>query len=660
MADPAASLRACDTMVKLLLRNAETRAQHTAYREKDYGIWQSWTWRQAADEVRAFACGLAALGLRRGDKVALIGSNRPQLYWAFDALQSFGGVAVPLYADSVAEEMRFVLEHAEARFAICEDQEQVDKVLSQKPHLPNLAAIVYCNLRGLRHYDQAFLHDLVTVQRQGRDYDKQHPGAFDAAVAQGKGNDVGLIAYTSGTTGNPKGVMLTYDGMIRSARLSCAAEGVREDEEMLAYLPLAWAGDHFFSVAQHHWAGFALNCPESSDTVMLDLKDIGPTHFIAPPPIFESFLTQIHVRIADAGWLKRKAFEYFLAVAGRSGVALLEGRPVGPLDRLWLALGEFTIYGPLKSNLGLSRIRRAYTGGASLGDEVFDFYRGIGINLKQLYGQTECFAYCTLQRDGDVRSDTVGPPCPEVEIRIANDGEVLYRSPGNFVGYYKQDNLTREALEPDGWVHTGDAGFVDERGHVKIIDRAKDVGKLKDGTLFAPQYIENKLKFFSYVKEAVAHGLDREFVGCFVIIDLQAVGNWAEKQGLTYASYQHLASLAPVRELIKGCIEQVNRALAKDRALVGSQIKRFLLLHKELDADDGELTRTRKVRRRIIAERYKPLIDALYSGARQASVESQVRFEDGRVGLLHADLEVSDAKTFPAAGADTAPLGKAA
>ena len=662
MADQSASLRACDTMAKLLLRNAETRAEHPAYREKDYGIWQSWNWRQTAVEVRAFACGLAALGLGRGDKVALIGSNRPQLYWAFDALQSFGGVAVPLYADSVAEEMRFVLEHAEVRFAICEDQEQVDKVLSQKQHLPHLVAIVYCNPRGLRHYDQPFLHSLAKVQELGRALDKERPDAFLAAVAQGKGADVGLIAYTSGTTGNPKGVMLNFESMVRSARLSCELEGLGEDEEMLAYLPLAWVGDYFYSVAQHHWAGFTLNCPESADTVMLDLKDIGPTHFLAPPAIFESFLTQIHVRIADAIWLKRKLFDALMAVAGRSGVALLEGRPVGPIDRLALLLGELLVYGPLKNNLGLSRIRRAYTGGAPLGDEVFNFYRGIGINLKQLYGQTECFAYCTLQRDGDVRSDTVGPPCPEVEIRIANDGEVLYRSPGNFVGYYKQESLTREALDPEGWVHTGDAGFLDARGHLKIIDRAKDVGKLHDGTLFAPQYIENKLKFFSYVKEAVVHGLDREFVGCFVIVDLQAVGNWAEKRGLTYASYQHLSALEPVGGLIKGCIEQVNRSLAKDKALSGSQIKRFILLHKELDADDGELTRTRKVRRSTIAERYKPLIDALYAGARKASIESQVRFENGKVGTLKAELNIHDAETFPAAGgtATPAPLGKAA
>ena len=634
-----------DTFPKILLRNAKARSGRTAYREKDFGIWQSWTWASAADEVRAFACGLAKLGLRRDDKVAIIGSNRPQLYWSFDAIQALGAVPVPCYADSVADEMRFVLEHAEVRFAICEDQEQIDKVLSIKDRLPTIEILIYKDGRGLRNYEESFLYSFENVQADGRLFDAESPDFFAAEVAKGKGGDLALIAYTSGTTGNPKGVMLSFDNLVNSARLALEMEGLTEDEEMLAYLPLAWVGDYWYSVAQQHVAGFTINCPESSDTVMLDLRDIGPTSLIAPPAIFENFLTQIQIRIVDAGWVKRKLYDYFIAVAERCGVDVLEGRPVSALDRLLYALGRFFLYGPLKNNLGFSRIKVAYTGGAPLGAEVFKFYRSIGLNLKQLYAQTESSAYLCIQRNGDVQADTVGPPCPEVELRIAEGGEVLYKSPGTFMGYYKNPEATAATLDSEGWVHTGDAGILGDDGHLKIIDRAKDVGQLNDGTMFAPQYIENKLKFFPYIREVVAHGNGRDFVTCFIVIDLDAVGNWAERQGLVYTNFTNLAAQPAVGDLIKDCIEQVNRTLAGDRALAGSQIKRFLLLHKELDADDGELTRTRKVRRRIIAERYEPLIEALYGDADHVEVESQVTFEDGRVGTMQADLAIRSADT---------------
>jgi long-chain acyl-CoA synthetase len=638
-----------DTAPKLLLRNAQIRGDKTAFREKDYGIWQSHSWAQMAEQVQAFACGLAARGLKRGDKVAIVGGNRPQLYWAFDAIQAIGAIPVPLYADSVAEEMVYVLAHAEARFAICENQEQVDKLISIKERLPALELMIYHWPKGMRHYTQPFLAALKALQEEGRAFDQAHPGFFAAEVARGKGSDLALIAYTSGTTGDPKGVMLSHDNLLRSARLALDMEGLGEDEEILAYLPLAWVGDHFFSVAQHHLAGFTVNCPESSDTVMLDLRDIGPTSFVAPPAIFENFLTQIQIRIEDASWIKRGLFRYFVdRVAKRAGVRILEGKPVGLVDRLLYALGELLIYGPLKNTLGVSRMKVAYTGGAPLGEEVFSFYRSIGLNLKQLYGQTESSAYVCLQRDGDAKSDTVGPPAPGVEVRITEQGEVLYKSPGTFIGYYRNPQATADTLDPEGWVHTGDAGIIDDSGHLKIIDRAKDVGRLRDGTLFAPQYIENKLKFYPYIKEAVAHGGERDFVSCFVNIDLGAVGNWAERNGLSYTSYTHLASLDEVYGLVRDCIQEVNRTLARDSALAGSQIRRFLLLHKELDADDGELTRTRKVRRRIIAERYKPLIDALYGDASHVAIETRVTFEDGRSGALKADLKIWDVDAAPA------------
>ncbi|MCH9674969.1 MAG: AMP-binding protein, partial [Gammaproteobacteria bacterium] len=611
-AERDASLRAYDTFPKLLLRNAERFANRPAYRIKDLGIWQAWTWSETAEEVRQLALGLHHLGVRRGDKVAIVGTNRPQLYWALNAVEAIGGIPVPLYADAVAEEMKFVLAHAEAKFAICEDQEQVDKIVSVKDDLPNMEALVFEDARGMRHYKQPFLHAFRDVQASGKAHGEANPQLFLDEVAKAKGEDLATIVYTSGTTGDPKGVMLRHQNLIDAAAHLVKLDNITEQDDTLAYLPLAWVGDQIYSMGEAHIAGFTVNCPESSDTVMIDLKDIGPTAFFSPPAIFENFLTQIQIRMEDASKIKQRMYRYFMSVAQRTGVDLLEGRTVSFKDRLLYRFGEFFIYGPLKNNLGLSRVRVAYTGGAPLGEEVFNFYRSIGINLKQLYGQTESSAYCTVQRDGDVRLDTVGPACPDVEIRIT-DGEIQYKSPGTFIGYYKNEDATAETITTDGWIKTGDAGIIDDNGHLKIIDRAKDVGTMTDGTLFAPQYIENKLKFFAFVKEAVAHGDKKDRVTMFVNIDLEAVGNWAERQGLSYSNYLDLANLDEVYGLIAECIAEVNQGLAQDSALASAQVTRFLLLHKEFDADDGELTRTRKVRRRLIADRYSPLIDALYS-----------------------------------------------
>ncbi|MDP6343350.1 MAG: AMP-binding protein [Alphaproteobacteria bacterium] len=648
MSDIQDSLRRYDTFPKILLRNAEERPDDPAYRIKYHGIWQTYSWRRTADMARELALGLADLGVKRGDKVAMIGYNRPEFYIAFDALEGLGAIPVPLYADSVADEMEYVLDHAEVSFAICEDQEQTDKILAVRERLPAVQTLIYVETKGMRNYHQPFLHEFAEVMAKGREFEAANPDFWLTEVAKANGDELALIAYTSGTTGRPKGVMLSANALIDAGKMGIEFDGLK-DEEILAYLPLAWVGDHFISFGQGHVGGFTVNCPESTDTVMLDLKDVGPTSFLAPPAIFENFLTQIQIRMEDAGWIKKAMYDYFIRVAGRAGVAKLEGRPVNLLDRLLYGLGEILVYGPLKNNLGFTRVRVAYTGGAPLGEEVFDFYRSIGLNLKQLYGQTESSAYCCLQKNGDVKRDTVGPPAPGVDLRLTDEGEVLYRSPGNFLGYYKNEEATKETLDEEGFVHTGDAGIIDDSGHLKIIDRAKDVGTLQNGTLFAPQYIENKLKFFPYVREAVAHGADRDQVACFVSIDLEAVGNWAEKRGLSYTSYTDLASKDEVYDLIRDCVEKVNRTLAEDSALAGAQIKRFMLLHKELDADDGELTRTRKVRRRIIAERYDKMIEALYSDVDQIHVEVQMTFEDGRTGMVEADLKIRDAEVYPAA-----------
>ena len=633
----------CDTFPKLLLYNAGRRGERPAVREKDYGIWQSWTWGTVADEVRALACGLAALGFKPGDMLVIVGDNRPQLYWAMVAAQTLGGVPVPVYQDSVAAEIQYVVEHVGARFAVVEDQEQVDKLLEVKDRCPTLEHIIFKNPRGLRHYDQPFVHAYAEVQEQGRGFDADNPDFFESAVARGKGGDLAIILYTSGTTGRAKGVMLSFDNVIITARNGIELEGLTENEEVLAYLPLAWVGDNLFSFAQSYVGGFCVSCPESGDTVLTDLREIGVTYFFAPPRIFENILTQVMIRIEDAGWLKRRMFDYFMDHARRVGTRILDGKPVALTDRLLYGIGRWLVYEPLKNVLGFSRIRVAYTAGEAIGPDIFDFYRSLGMNVKQLYGSTEASIFITIQPDGQVKPDTVGVPAKDVEIRIADDGEVMFRSPGVFMGYFKNDEATREAKTGDGWVHTGDAGFFDADGHLKIIDRAKDVGKVKDNTMFAPKYLENKLKFFPYIKEAVTFGDGRDYVAAFVNIDLEAVGDWAERRNMAYSGYTDLAGQEPVYDLIQECVEKVNRDLAGEPRLADSQIKRFLILHKELDADDGELTRTRKVRRRVIAEKYGALIEALYSDTDHCPVEAMVTFEDGRTGMIKADLRIREA-----------------
>lgn len=612
-------------------------------REKDLGIWQSWTWAEMAQETRDLACGLRALEIAAGDKIAIIGDNRPRLYWAMTAAQCIGAIPVPLYQDSVASEMVYVLDHADIRCAVVEDQEQVDKLLEIRERCPQLGAIVYDDERGLRGYGHDFIHHYGAIQELGRRYHADHPQFFNLAVADQCGADIAIMLYTSGTTGHPKGVMLTHDNLVITGRNGVEQEGLRAGEEVLAYLPMAWVGDNLFSFAQAYVAGFCVSCPESAETVMTDMREVGPTYYFAPPRIYENLLTQVTIRMEDASALKRWLFRHFMSVAHRLGAPILDGHRVSWFDRLHYGLGDILVYGPLKNVLGFSRIRLAFTAGEAIGPEIFDFYRSLGINVKQLYGQTEATVLVCVQPDGQVRADTVGPPANGVEVKIADNGEVLYRSPGVFHSYYKNDQATAETKTADGWVHTGDAGVFDQEGHLRIIDRAKDVGQLTSGTLFAPKYLENKLKFFAYIKEAVAFGNARDYVAALINIDLEAVGNWAEHRNLGYGGYSDLAAKPEVAALIRDCVVQVNRDLSADSKLGGSQIRRFLILPKELDADDGELTRTRKVRRRFIADRYQPLVDALYGDSARVDIDMEIKFEDGRSGRLAAAVPIYDA-----------------
>jgi long-chain acyl-CoA synthetase len=641
--------KALDTFPRRLLHHAAVRPRHPATREKDLGIWQTWTWSQVAAEVRALACGLASIGFSRGDHLAIVGDNRPRLYWSMLAAQCVGGVPVPMYQDAPANEFIYVLNDAGIRYAMVEDQEQLDKLLEARPQVPTLAHMIYDDPRGLRNYAGAGYEGVTgydALVAAGREYDKAHPGFFDAEVAKGKASDVSIMLYTSGTTGKPKGVRQSHSAFITAAEGGVGFDKLGPADSVLSYLPMAWVGDHLFSFAQWLVAGFTINCPESADTVRIDLREIGPTYYFAPPAILESLRTQVMIRMEDAGAIKRAMFHWAIGVAKRCGVDILDGKPVSFADRLAYAIADLLVYGPLRNVLGMSRIRVAYTAGAAIGPDLFRFYRSIGINMKQLYGSTETCAYVCLQPDGSVRLETVGKPAPHVEVRIAGNGEVLVRGPMLLTEYYKRPDATAESIDPDGYFRTGDAGVFDPDGHLRIIDRAKDVGKLANGALFAPNYIENKLKFSPHVKEAVAFGNGRDKVCAFVNIDMGSVGNWAERRGLAYSGYADLAAKPEVIELIREVVEDMNAQLAEDPALAPSQIRRFLVLHKELDPDDDELTRTRKVRRGFVADKYSVLVDALYGGRAVQHIETQVKFEDGRTGMVAADLRIEDAKTF--------------
>lgn len=638
------------TFPQLLLKHAAERPRAPAMREKEYGIWQTISWQAMAQMVEHMACGLHQAGLKRGEHMVVVGSNRPRLYATMLAAQSLGAIPVPLYQDAAAAECVFPMTNADVRLCVVEDQEQVDKMLEVRESYPALERIYFDNPRGLRKYEEPGLGSMDELLAAGEAFAKQHPDFYKAQVALGSQEDVAAMFFTSGTTGNPKGVVHTHGTLIDRAQAGAEFDRLTSNEDVLAYLPPAWIGQNIFSYAQWLVAGYVVNCPESMATVTIDLKEIGPTYYFAPPRVFEGMLTSVSIRMEDASALKRSLFKYFMALAKKVGPKRMDGDAIGLFNSLLYALGNFLVYAPLRNNLGFSRVRVAYTAGEAIGPDLFTFFRSIGVNLKQLYGSTETAVFVCLQPDNQARADTVGVPCRGVEIKVADNGEILVKSPGLLKGYYKNPEATAEVLTADGWYHTSDAGFLDSHGHLKIIDRVKDVGRIKggnnDGAMFAPKYVENKLKFFPHIKEVVAYGDQREKVCVMINIDFDAVGNWAERRNLPYAGYTDLAQKPEVYQLIKDCVEQVNADLAEDALLAGSQVSRFLVLHKELDADDGELTRTNKVRRGFIAEKYQPLIDALYGDLNTQFIETVVKFEDGRTGSVSATLNISDAQTF--------------
>jgi long-chain acyl-CoA synthetase len=638
VADPA-------TLPRLLQRNARDFATRTAIREKDRGIWQSYTWSEYHTQVRDFALGLAALGFKRGDRLSVIGDNRPRLYWAQVAAQCLGGVSVPVYQDSIARELAFVWNHADVSVIVAEDQEQVDKVLGLREQLPTLRFVVYDDPRGMLHYKHDWLKSFSDVQALGREFAKTHAGYFEAAIEQGKGDDLAFVCYTSGTTGNPKGAMLTHANALETAKTAMRAEEFRVDDDYLAYLPMAWVGDAFYTLIMSVVVGFAINCPESPETVQRDLRELGPTLVLAPPRIWENMLTAVQVKGADASPLKRWVFERFRRAAEQAEILRSENKPIPLGLRLTCALGELFVYGPVRDQLGLRRTRWALTGGAPLGPDTFRFFRSIGVNLKQVYGSTETTGLVSLQPSREANPTTAGRPCPGIDVRIGDRGEVLVKSAGIFRGYLKNEEATREVIDPEGWFHTGDAGFIDPRGHLVIIDRAKDVGALSDGTPFAPQFVENKLKFSPYIREAVAFGDQRPFVAAMIAIDMNTVGNWAERRSIAYTSYMDLSGKPEIRGLIRDEIRKCNETLPE-----AGKVRRFLLLTKDLEADDAEMTRTRKVRRSFVAEKYAPVLDAFYGGGDDVDLATTITYEDGRQATLKSRVRIEDVEEALARG----------
>ena len=631
------------TLPRLLQRNATEFGRRTAIREKDRGIWQSYTWADYHAHVRDFALGLAALGFKRGDRLSVIGDNRPRLYWAQVAAQCLGGASVPVYQDSIAKELAYVWNHADVTMIVAEDQEQIDKIFALREQLPALRCVIYDDPRGMLHYRQDWLKSYADVEALGRDFAKTHAGYFESAIEQGKPDDLAFVCYTSGTTGNPKGAMLTHANALESANIVLKVEDIRVDDDWLAYLPMAWVGDAFYTLVLSLVVGFCANCPESPETVQRDLRELGPTTVLAPPRIWENMLTGVQVRAADAPPLKRWVFDRFRSAAERAEILRADGKPIPLGLRIACALGEFLVYGPIRDQLGLRRARWALTGGAPLGPETFRFFRAIGVNLKQVYGSTETTGLISLQPSREANPTTAGRPCPGVEIKIADKGEVLVRSANVFRGYLKNDEATREVIDREGWFHTGDAGFIDPRGHLVIIDRAKDVGTLVDGTPFAPQFVENKLKYSPYVREAVAFGDQKPFVTAMVAIDMNTVGNWAERRSIAYTSYADLSQKPEVRALIRDEIRKGNETLPE-----AGKVRRFLLLTKDLEADDAEMTRTRKVRRRYVAEKYAGIIDAFYSGGTEVPLSTTITYEDGRQANIQSRVTIEDVEGTPA------------
>ncbi len=623
-----------ETLPQFLYEHAQRTPHRTALRERLYGIWQTLTWREYYEHVKYFALGLVSLGLQPQETIAIIGDNRPEWLIAELAAQSVGAKSVGVYQDSIASEVVYILNHADVTFVVVEDQEQVDKILEIWPQLHGVRKVIYYDPKGLRNYTEEFLMYFPQVEALGREYEKAHPGWFEERLSQGRGEDIAILSTTSGTTANPKLAMLTHKSMLSMGRNLMKVDSLTPQDNFVSFLPLAWIGEQMMVMSCGLQIGFTINFPEEPETVQHDLREIGPQVMFSPPRIWESLVSQVQVKIEDTTALKRAMYNWAMRIGYRMADTRFRKETPSPWLRLLYFLADWLVFQEIKDQLGLRHLKRAYTGGAALGPDTFRFFHALGVNLKQIYGQTEINGIAVLHRDGDIKFQTVGTPIPETEVKIDESGEILMRSPAVMLGYYRNPEATAEALR-DGWLHSGDAGYFDEDGHLVVIDRVKDVMTLHDGTKFSPQFIENKLKFSPYIKEAVVFGGDWPYVTAMINIDFANVGKWAEKHQIAYTTYTDLSQKPEVYRLIRKHVEQANADLPP-----AARIQRFLLLHKELDADDAELTRTRKVRRRLIAQRYADLISALYSHSSYVDVETTITYQDGRTAKIQTRVSI--------------------
>ncbi len=624
------------TLPQLLIEKSQWMGNKVALREKDFGIWQEWTWSDYLKEVKYLALGLATMGFERGDKLAIIGDNRPEWVMSELAAQSLGGISVGLYQDALPKEIGYVLNHSDAKFVVVEDQEQVDKLLEIKEEIPYIQRIIFYDPKGMRKYTHSFLLDMKEVQRLGQQLNLDSPSFYEEQVQAGKIEDIAIFCYTSGTTGFPKGAMLTHQNLVNMGESLMSMDQVNTEEEFLSFLPLAWIGEQMMALSSSLVVGFTVNFPEEPTTVQENLREIGPHIIFSPPRIWEDMVSTIQVKIQDASWLKRKMYEWLSSYGVKKADENFGGESLSLWDNFLYVLGDYFVFSAMKDHLGLLRTKWAYTGGAALGPDVFRFFHSLGVNLKQIYGQTEVAGISIVHRDGQIKFNTVGLPIPGTEIKISDKGEILLKSPSVFSGYYKNDEATKETLE-NGWLRTGDAGYLDEDGHLIVIDRLKDVIRLTSGELFSPQFIENKLKFSPYIKEAVASGQDRPYVVAMINIDMNNVGRYAEVNQIPYTTYTDLSQKQEVLNLIRDEIEKINLDLPEK-----ARIKKFVLLYKELDADDEELTRTRKVRRGFVAEKYLPVIEGLYEESEEIHVVGKIKYRDGKELEIKTNMKVID------------------
>jgi len=627
------------TLPKLLIRQSERFGHHkVAMREKEYGIWRPVTWTQYLERVKEITLGFVALGLEREDKVIMIGDNRPEALWAEMAAMCAGGIGVWLFQDCLMDEVQYIVDHSDSKFYVAEGQEEVDKALAIRDKCPKLQKIIWDDPKGMRHYDDPMLISLDEVMKIGRDKLRSEPDSFEKIVNQGTGSDVCLLFYTSGTTSLPKGTLLTHYNMLTMGRNLMRVDPCFPSDDFVSYLPFAWIGEQMMSISCGLQVGYTINFPEEPETAQHNVREIGPHVMFAPPRLYEQYTRTVQVKHLDATWLKRLLYRWGMKIGYHTADLKFAKTPVPFYWKILRWLAEIAMFAKIRDHLGLSRVRHAYTGGAAMGPDHFRFFHAIGVNLKQIYGQTEIAGISVVHRDNDIKFDTVGKPIPETEVKIGEDDEILSRSPSVFLGYYKMPDETQKTLK-DGWLYSGDTGFIDEDDHLVVFDRSKDIMILSDGRKFSPQFLESRLKFSPYVKDALVVGDKRPWVTSIICIDYNTVGKWAEDHGINYTSYTELSQLPQVYDLVESQIKEVNRTLPEP-----AKIRKFADLYKEFDADDDELTRTRKIRRSFVENRYKDIIESMYAGKDQLHMDTNITYEDGRVVKIQADIRLQEVK----------------